>query len=110
MALTPSLSLLPTYLIIDQSGQWQVIEQVGEELPHVGVPVFPQALIVEPIDLRNLPRLVVPPQDGDSISISQLERDEQGDGLDRVVPSIDIISHEEVICIGRVSADPEEFR
>jgi hypothetical protein len=39
-----------------------------------------------------------------------LERDEEGDGFDRVVPAVDIVAHEEVVCVGRVSADPKQLR
>ena len=41
-------------LVVDQGGEREVVEQVGEELPHVGVAVLPQALVVEAVDLRDL--------------------------------------------------------
>jgi hypothetical protein len=34
--------------------EWEVVEQVSEEFPHVGVTVLAQALIVETIDLSDL--------------------------------------------------------
>lgn len=55
------------YLSVDQRGERQVVEQVCEVLPDVGVAVLPQALVVEAVDLRDLPRLVVSSQDGDSL-------------------------------------------
>ncbi len=60
------LPRLTSYLSINQRSEWQVVEQVCEVLPDVGVAVLPQALVVEAVDLRDLPRLVVPSQDGDS--------------------------------------------
>ena len=48
-----------TYLRINQSGQWQIIKQVCKEFPDVGIPIFPQTLVVESIDLGNLSRLVI---------------------------------------------------
>lgn len=56
-----------SYLSVDQRGERQVVEQVCEVLPHVSVAVLPQALVVEAVDLCDLPRLVVPSQDGDSL-------------------------------------------
>lgn len=61
-------------LSVDQRGERQVVEQVCEVLPHVGVAVLPQALVVEAVDLRDLPRLVVPSQDGDSLLETNLNR------------------------------------
>ena len=46
-------------LIVDQSGERKVVEQVREELPDICVAVLSQAFVVEPVDLRNLARLVV---------------------------------------------------
>lgn len=42
-------------LSVHQCGQRQVVEQVCEVLPDVGVAVLPQALVVEAVDLRDLP-------------------------------------------------------
>ncbi len=49
-------------------------------------------------------------QDGHSITITEFESDEQGDGFDGIVTSIDVVSHEEVVGVGRVATDAEEFR
>ena len=98
-----------TDLIVDQRGQGQVIEQVGEKLPNVGVSILSQTFVVEPVDLGDLPRLVVPTEDGHSIPVTQFEGDEQGDRLDRVVTPVDIVTHEEVIGIGRISTDTKEL-
>ena len=68
-----------------------------------------RTLVVEPVHLRDLPRLVVAPQNRDAIAIAQLERDEQGDRLNRVVPTVDVVAHEEVVGVGGVAADAEEF-
>lgn len=63
------------HLPVHQRGQRQVVEQVCEVLPHVGVAVLPQALVVEAVDLRDLPRLVVPSQDGDSLLETHLKQE-----------------------------------
>lgn len=36
-------------LILNNSGQWQVVEELGEDFPYVGIAVLSEALIVETI-------------------------------------------------------------
>jgi hypothetical protein len=106
----PQLGTERTHLVVDQRRQREKVEQVGKETPHVGIPVLPQALVIEPIHLRDLPRLVVAPQNRHAVSIPQLERDKQRHRLDRVVPAVDVVPHEQVVGVRRVSANPEELR
>lgn len=80
-------------LIIDQSGERKVVKQVGEVLPDVGVAVFAEALVVEAVYLSDLAGLVVSSKDGYALGVSNLERDQQGDRLDRVITSINIIAY-----------------
>ena len=54
----------------------------------------PQALVVEAVDLRDLPRLVVAAQDGHPLAIADFERDEQGDRFDRVVSAVDVAARD----------------
>jgi hypothetical protein len=42
---------------------------------------------------------MVPAQDGDSIAVPQLESHEQGDGLDRVIATVDIVPREKVVSV-----------
>ena len=46
-------------LIIDKSGEREVIEEVGEVFPHVRVAIFAETLIVETIHLSNLAGFMV---------------------------------------------------
>lgn len=55
-----SAGVADTDLVVDQGGQREVVEQVGEEFPDVGVAVLAQTLVVEAVDLGDLSRLVVP--------------------------------------------------
>ena len=41
-------------LTLDNRSEWQQIEKISVVFPHVSIPIFAQALIVEAIDLRNL--------------------------------------------------------
>lgn len=58
---------------INQGSERQVVKQVCEVLPDVGIAVLPQALIIEAVDLRDLPRLMVSSQDGDSLLKTNLD-------------------------------------
>ena len=94
---------------IYDSTQSQIIEHFAAPSPDVAAAVLPLTLIVEAIDLGNLARLVVAAEDADAVAVPELERDEQGDGLDRVVAAVDVVAHEEVVGVGRVAADAEEL-
>jgi hypothetical protein len=52
---------------------------------------------------------VVSTEDGHAIRVPQLEGHKESHGLDRVVPTINIVPHEEVVGVGRVSTDSEEL-
>jgi hypothetical protein len=52
---------------------------------------------------------VVTTQDGDTVFVTDLERNQQRHGLDRVVTSIDVVTHEEVVGIGWVATDTKEL-
>jgi len=96
-------------LIVDESGKRKVIEKVGEVFPNICVSVLSQAFIVETIHLSDLSRFVVTSKDGDSVPVTNFESYEESDGFDRVVPSINVISHEQVVGIWRISSNAEQF-
>lgn len=98
-----------TYLVVNQGGQRKIVEKIGKVLPHICVAVFPEALVVEAVNLGDLSGLVVATEDGDAVAVSDLEGNEQCYGFDRVVATVDIVTHEEVVGIGRVTADAEEL-
>jgi hypothetical protein len=79
-------------LVVDERRKGQVVEEVGEVFPHVGIAVLAEALIVEAIHLCDLTRLVVATQDGDALGIADLESDEQSHGLDGIVASVDVVA------------------
>lgn len=88
----------------------EVVEGVGEVLPYVGVAVLSEAFVVEAVDLGDLATLVVAPEDGDAMTVPNLERHEERHGLQRVVSPIDVVAHEEVVRVGTRTADAEQFR
>lgn len=86
-------------MVVDKGGEGEEVKEIGEESPNIGVPVFSETLIIESIHLGDLPRLMVASEDGDAVSIAQLHRYKQGDGFNGVVASVDVVAHEEVICV-----------
>jgi len=81
-------------LVIDQGGEGEVVEEIGEVFPYIRIAVFSETFIVEPIDLCDLTGFVVATEDGDALGISDFQGYEEGDGLNGVVTSINIIAHE----------------
>lgn len=69
------LFILPvrSHLGVHQRGERQIIKQVREVLPHVGIAVFPQALVVEAVYLCDLPALVVASEDCDALPVAYLK-------------------------------------
>lgn len=79
-------------LVVDKGGEWEVVEEVGEVLPDVGVAVLAEALVVEAVDLGDLAGLVVSTEDGDALWVADLEGNEESDGLDGVVATVDVVA------------------
>jgi len=96
-------------LVLNQGSEGEIVKEVGEGFPNVGVSILAETLVIESIDLSNLTRLVVSAEDGNAILIADLKGDQEGHGLDRVVTAIDVVTHEEIVRVGRVAADAEEL-
>lgn len=62
-------------LILHHSRQRQVVEQIGQVLPHVSIAVLAQAFIVEAINLCDLATLVISAQNGDPVLEAHFEAD-----------------------------------
>jgi len=65
-------------LVLYNCSEGEVIKEFSEVFPHVGISVFPQAFIVETIDLSNLSAFVISTQNGESVFIADFECYEQG--------------------------------
>lgn len=96
-------------LVVDQGGQGEVVEKVGEVLPDIGIAVFAQAFVVEPVHLGNLTRLVVAAENGNPLWVSDLESNKESDSLDGKVSSVNVITHEKVVCVWVGSTNLEQF-
>jgi hypothetical protein len=79
-------------LVFYQSSEGEIVEEVGEVFPHVGVAVFAEALVIEAVDLRDLSGLVVSTEDGDTLGVTDLQADQEGHSLNGVVATVDIVT------------------
>lgn len=95
--------------VLNQRSDGEVVKEVSENLPNVRGAVFPETLVVKAVDLGDLSRLVISSQDGDSLRISDLHCHQVTDGFDRVVASVDVISHEKVVCVRTRAPNLEEL-
>eukprot|EP00237_Pycnococcus_provasolii_P010175 CAMPEP_0198710720 /NCGR_PEP_ID=MMETSP1471-20131121/2951_1 /TAXON_ID=41880 /ORGANISM="Pycnococcus provasolii, Strain RCC733" /LENGTH=339 /DNA_ID=CAMNT_0044470407 /DNA_START=189 /DNA_END=1208 /DNA_ORIENTATION=- len=96
-------------LALHARGEWQVVEKVGDERPNARGSIFPQALVVEAINLRDLPGLVVSTDDSDAVWPPHFHGDHHEHRLNAVVPAIDVVTQEEEVGFRRLSCDVEEF-
>lgn len=81
-------------LFFDEGSEGEIVKEISEVPPHAGVPVFAEAFIVESVYLCDLTTLVVAAEDGDAILVSDLKSDKKRHDLNRVIPSIDVVTHE----------------
>ena len=61
------------------------------------------------LHLCDLPTLMIASKDGDSIWEAYLESHQKRDGLDAVVATVDIVTHEEVVCVRGLTSNLEEL-
>ena len=68
-------------LVVDDDGEGEEVEHVGEVVPDVGVAVFAVAFGVEAVGLGDAAGLVVAADEVHAGGVAQLEADEEGDCL-----------------------------
>ena len=79
-------------LVVDDTAQGEVVEHVGEVMPDCGVAVFPRALGVKAIRLRDTSALVISSDEMNSVGVSELETYEETDGLNTEEPTIHVVA------------------
>ena len=82
-------------LVVDQCSDWHAVENVLEFLPHAyGVATL--ALIIESVDTVDLSTLVVTSKKEEILLKLDFVCQEQNDGLERVLASVDVVAQKEV--------------
>lgn len=83
-------------LFVDYGSHRQAVEAVGERLPQLDV-VAALALIVEAVYPVDGGALVVAAQQKEVLRVLDLVGQKQADGLQRLLPSVDVVAQEQVI-------------
>lgn len=90
-------------LLVNDGGNGQAVEAVGEGLPQLDV-VSALAFIVEAVDAVDRRALVVTAQDEEVLRVLYLVGEQQADGLERLLATIDVVAEEEVVGLWGESA------
>lgn len=94
-------------LLVNDGSDGKAVEAVGKSLPQLNV-IATLALVVESIDTVDGGALVVTSEDEEVFGVLDLVGEEQADGLKRLLTSVDVITEEEVVGLGREATVLEE--
>lgn len=83
-------------LLINNGGNWQAVEAVGECLPKLDV-VAALALVVETVDAVDGRALMVTAEDEKVLWVLDLVGEEKADGFKGLLSSVDVVTEEEVV-------------
>lgn len=78
-------------LLVNDGGDWQAVETVGKCFPQLNV-VPTLALVVKAIDTIDTGAFVVPAENEEVLWILDLVCEEETDGFERLLASIDIVA------------------
>lgn len=87
----------PENLPFHNSGEWDVVEQISQHFPDIGVLVLTLALICKPIIASDASRLVISPEQSQPVLVPHLKGEQQAHRFDGIVTTIDIVSEEEIV-------------
>ena len=79
-------------LVFDKSGEGEVVKEIGEIFPDIGVAVFAQTFVVKSIDLCNLAGFVVSTENSDTLGVTDLKANEERDRFNRVVTTVHVVT------------------
>ena len=93
--------------VVNDGSEGKVVEDFGAVAPDVDRAVFAEALVVESVDLSDLTRLVIASDQSDTLRVTNFQGEQKKERLDRIVATIDEITHEQVVGIGALAAHLE---
>lgn len=93
--------------VVNDGSEGKVVEDFGAVAPDVDRAVFAEALVVESVDLSDLTRLVIASDQSDTFRVTNFQGEQKKERLDRIVATIDEITHEQVVGIGALAAHLE---
>jgi hypothetical protein len=94
-------------LLVNDGSDGKAVEAVGKSLPQLNV-IATLALVVESIDTVDGGALVVTSEDEEVFGVLDLVGEEQADGLEGLLTSVDIVTEEEVVGLGGEATVLEE--
>lgn len=94
-------------LLVDDGSNRQAVEAVGKRLPQLDV-VATLALVVEAVDAVDRGALVVATEDEEVLRVLDLVREEEADGLERLLATVNVVAKEEVVGFWREAAILEQ--
>ncbi|EJK55842.1 hypothetical protein THAOC_24375, partial [Thalassiosira oceanica] len=119
------------YLVLDNGRQAQVVEDLRAVPPHVDASVLPEALVLRVGELSVLRAFIEASQSSSQttppaarqyassahsrrttrypVGVPDLERQQEQEGLHRVVAPVDEVAEEEVVLVGALAAHLEEL-
>lgn len=96
-------------LVAHDSGEGKIVEELRKTAPNIRIAIFTQTFIIKSVNLGDLSAFMVSAQNRYPIRIPNFQRDKQRNSLDRIVASINIVTHEKIVGIRQFSAKPKEF-
>jgi len=90
-------------LFVDDGRDRQAVEAVGKRLPELDV-IPPLALVVEAVDAVDRGALVVAAEDEEVFGVLDLVREQETDGLERLLAAVDVVTKEEVVRFRRLQS------
>jgi hypothetical protein len=89
--------------LVDESSDGETIETVSESLPQLDV-IATLALIVKSVNTINGCALVVATEEEEVLRVLDLVGQEEAHGLEGLLATINVITQEEIVGIGRETA------
>ena len=86
--------------LVDEGRNGQTVEAVSEDFPQLDA-VAPLALIVEAVDAVDRGAFVVASQQEEVLWVLNLVSKEEADCLERLLSTVDVVSKEEIVGVGR---------
>ena len=93
----------------NNSSEWKTVKDICAHLPDIRVTVLSQAFVVEAVGLGCLAGFVVTAKHCYAGRVTDFECDKDEECLEGVKATIDVIAHEEIVCLGRVATNKEEL-
>merc|ERR1712216_711517 len=95
--------------VLHHGSKGEVVEDLSKEMPNMRRCVFSHALVIEAVDLCNLPALMVAPKQENAIRIAHLEKDDKSQSLNAVISSVNVVSKKQEICRRGMACNSPEF-